>query len=104
MGGGGAKPAPSWLLGRGGQGFLVRQGPDGRGGVARHLTNITNSSGGLGGAKRAAAGGKAGGAHGAHGGAGSWPPAKLQRKQGDQQKGGSSAKQLKMSSFFGSKG
>jgi hypothetical protein len=61
-------------------GTLLRQGPDGRGGVVRHPAPLA-------GAKRPP------------GGAGSWLPSKApRRKAGDQGKGG--GQQLKLSSFF----
>ncbi|GBF98849.1 hypothetical protein Rsub_11453 [Raphidocelis subcapitata] len=92
----GSDAPPSFLQGVGGaalsagqpSGVLVRQGPDGRGGVVRHLAPITNS---LAGAKRPP------------GGAAAWlAPKQARKKAGDQGKAG--GQQLKLSSFFGGAG
>ncbi|KAI8477167.1 MAG: hypothetical protein J3K34DRAFT_515847 [Monoraphidium minutum] len=113
--GGGGPDAPSFLgLGRAApgqwtgaaQGSLVRQGPDGRGGMVRHLAPLTNTAGSrqLHGAAKRPGGAQALLPLG--------PPAK-QRRPGDQQRpaagggggGGSGGKQTKLSSFFaGGKG
>lgn len=88
-----AAPAGSWPAR--GEGGLVLQGPDGRGGVARHLAPITNA------APRPGAKRPGGGAAPLSG-----PAAKQHRLGGDQFKGGAGggAKQLKLSSFFGGGG